>query len=60
MGGKIILFYERDDILYPVVLTEEQDNAIQAIMLSIFDEENKLKVCFDMPQGKIVNLADTL
>lgn len=54
MKDGVALMYIKDGVLYPVVLTEEQNEILQ-ITARLF---NPLKVMLDQPQGKAVNLLD--
>ena len=52
MKDGVVLMYCKDGVLYPVALTEEQNNMLQ-ITASLF---SPLKVVKDKPQGQAVNL----
>ncbi len=54
MKDGIVLFYCKDDILYPVALTAEQQQILE-MTSSLF---SPLKVVQDRPQGKAVNLME--
>jgi hypothetical protein len=54
MKDGVVLMYMKDGILYPVALTEDQNFTLQ-FTARLF---NPLKVVFDEPQGKAVNLVD--
>lgn len=58
MEDGIVIFYSKNDVLYPVALTEEQSEAFQLLQSIIF--QNKLRVIFDKPQGTIKNLLKEL
>jgi hypothetical protein len=47
-----VLMYMKDNVLYPVAMSEEQWTMLQ-MTANIFAP---LKVVFDKPQGKAVNL----
>jgi len=54
MKDGVVLMYCKDGVLFPVSLTEEQNNMLQmtATLLS------PLKVISDRPQGTAVNLTE--
>ena len=52
MKDQPVLFYCIDGILYPVALTEEQQQTFEFTVRLLAP----LKVIFDKPQGKAVNL----
>lgn len=53
MKDGVVLFYCKDETLYPIGLTEEQHELLQ-ITARLFAP---LKVAFERPQGKVVNLT---
>jgi hypothetical protein len=53
MKDAIVLMYMKDGVLYPVAMTEDQNNMLQ-VTARLF---SPLKVVFDKPQGKAVNLV---
>ncbi|WP_209121543.1 hypothetical protein [Alkalihalobacillus sp. BA299] len=55
MNNKVVLMYVMNDQIYPIALTEEQDQILQ-MTASLFAP---LKVV-DKPQGKAVNLVEEL
>ena len=57
MEDRIVLFYVKDEILYPVQLTKEQSAMVQLALGAIFNEENELNVRIDLPQGKMEVVA---
>lgn len=52
MKDGVVLMYCKDGVLYPVALTNEQNEMLQ--MSSMLFQP--LKVVFDKPQGQSVNL----
>jgi hypothetical protein len=49
----VVLMYVKDDVLYPVAMTQEQYDILQ-FTAKLFEP---LKI-IDQPQGKVVNLLD--
>ncbi|MEF3309497.1 hypothetical protein PV433_11390 [Paenibacillus sp. GYB004] len=54
MKDQPVLFYCKDGVLYPVALTEEQQNLFVLTVTLL----SPLTVVFDQPQGSAVNLLD--
>ncbi|KAB2372778.1 MULTISPECIES: hypothetical protein [unclassified Bacillus (in: firmicutes)] len=52
--GRVIRMYCKDGMLYPVALTNEQNEMLQ--MSSMLFQV--LKVVFDKPQGQAINLME--
>lgn len=53
MKDQPVLFYCKDDVLYPVALTEEQCQMFE-MTIRLF---SPLKVMMDKPQGNAINLV---
>ncbi|WP_180233155.1 hypothetical protein [Bacillus thuringiensis] len=54
MKDGVVLMYCKDGVLYPVALTNEQNEMLQ--MSSMLFQP--LKVFFDKPQGQAINLLE--
>ncbi|MEN3130823.1 hypothetical protein [Bacillus albus] len=54
MKDQVVLMYCKGGVLYPVALTNEQNEMLQMTM-SIF---SPLKVITDKPQGQAINLLE--
>ncbi|WP_176542227.1 hypothetical protein [Bacillus sp. AFS075034] len=54
MKDGVVLMYCKDGVLYPVALTNEQNEMLQ--MTSMLFQP--LKVVFDKPQGQAINLLE--
>ncbi|WP_180228237.1 hypothetical protein [Bacillus thuringiensis] len=54
MKDGVVLMYCKDGVLYPVALTNEQNEMLQ--MTSMLFQP--LKVVFDKPQGQAINLME--
>ncbi|MGU3373229.1 hypothetical protein [Bacillus mycoides] len=54
MKGGVVLMYCKDGVLYPVAVTNEQNEMLQMSSM-IFQA---LKVVFDKPQGQAINLME--
>jgi hypothetical protein len=54
MKDGIVIFYCKDSVLYPVALTEEQQQTLEFVTSLL----SPIKVMFDKPQGKALNLLD--
>ncbi|PEW60465.1 hypothetical protein CN448_30850 [Bacillus cereus] len=54
MKDGVILMYCKDGVLYPVVLTSEQNEMLQFSSMMF----QPLKVVFDKPQGQAINLME--
>lgn len=54
MKDGVILMYCKDGVLYPIALTNEQNEMLQ--MSSMLFQP--LKVVFDKPQGQAINLME--
>ncbi|MDA2525869.1 hypothetical protein PDQ24_28970 [Bacillus cereus] len=52
MKDGVVLMYCKDGVLYPVALTNEQNEMLQMSAMLF----QPLKVVFDKPQGQAVNL----
>lgn len=52
MKDGVILMYVKDGVIYPVAMTESEWTVLQLLAKSV----EPLKVVFDQPQGKAVNL----
>ncbi|AFQ20043.1 hypothetical protein P9149_01950 [Bacillus thuringiensis] len=52
MKDGVILMYCKDGVLYPVALTNDQNEMLQLSSMMF----QPLKVVFDKPQGQAVNL----
>jgi hypothetical protein len=52
MKDGVVLMYMKDDVLYPVALSESQFEMLQ-LTSKIFEP---LQVVFSKPQGEVVNL----
>lgn len=53
MKDGLVLFYMKDDILYPVMMTKEQVDTFEMIQMLL---PQPIRVAFDKPQGKAENL----
>jgi len=56
MKDGLVLFYVKDDEIYPVALTKEQDEVFEMIRGLI---PGALRVCSDKPQGNAINLLES-
>lgn len=54
MKDGVVLMYIKDRILYPVALTEEQNDVLQFTAMLF----NSMKVLVDQPIGQAINLAE--
>ncbi|UTQ79997.1 hypothetical protein BC1_00045 [Bacillus phage BC-1] len=54
MKDGVVLMYCKDGVLYPVALTNEQNEMLQ-FSAQLFQP---LKVVFDKPQGQAINLLE--
>ncbi|MEB9422715.1 hypothetical protein P4I85_15095 [Bacillus cereus] len=54
MKDGVILMYCKDGVLYPVALTNEQNEMLQMSAMMF----QPLKVVFDKPQGQAINLME--
>lgn len=54
MKDGVILMYCKDGVLYPVALTNEQNEMLQFSSMMF----QPLKVVFDKPQGQAINLME--
>ncbi|WP_198174703.1 hypothetical protein [Bacillus tropicus] len=54
MKDGVVLMYCKDGVLYPVALTNEQNEMLQFSSMLF----QSLKVVFDRPQGKAINLTE--
>lgn len=54
MKDGVVLMYMKEGVLYPVVLTEEQNETLQ-FTAQLF---SPLRVVTDRPQGQAINLAE--
>jgi len=54
MKDGVVLMYCKDGVLYPVALTNEQNEMLQ-LSAQLFQP---LKVVFDKPQGQAINLLE--
>ncbi|PEA91974.1 hypothetical protein [Bacillus thuringiensis] len=54
MKDVVVLMYCKDGVLYPVALTNEQNEMLQ-FSAQLFQP---LKVVFDKPQGQAINLLE--
>lgn len=54
MKDQVVLMYCKDGVLYPVALTNEQNEMLQ-ISARLF---SPLKVIFDKQQGQAINLLE--
>ncbi|HDR6318357.1 TPA: hypothetical protein QCU53_005211 [Bacillus thuringiensis] len=52
MEDGVVLMYCKDGVLYPVALTNEQNEMLQMSAMLF----QPLKVIFDKPQGQAINL----
>ncbi|WP_180235729.1 hypothetical protein [Bacillus toyonensis] len=52
MEDGVVLMYCKDGVLYPVALTNEQNEMLQMSAMLF----QPLKVVFDKPQGQAINL----
>lgn len=55
MEDGLVLFYIKDEILYPVVLTKEQKEVFEMFQHLV---PQPIRVMFKHPQGEVVNLLD--
>jgi hypothetical protein len=51
----VVLMYCKDNVLYPVTLTQEEYDILQQTAAILF---SPLKVVMDRPQGNVVNLME--
>jgi hypothetical protein len=58
MENGLVLFYSKDDVLYPVALTQEQSEAFQLLQPILFG--GKIHVIFDKPQCTVRDLLKEL
>lgn len=54
MKDGVVLMYCKDGVLYPVALTNEQNEMLQFSSMMF----QPLKVVFDKPQGQAINLME--
>ncbi|PEA85660.1 hypothetical protein [Bacillus thuringiensis] len=54
MKDGVVLMYCKDGVLYPVALTNEQNEMLQLSSMLF----QLLKVIFDKPQGQAINLLE--
>lgn len=54
MKDGLVLFYMKDDTLYPVIFTQEQVDTFEIIQGLI---PQPIRVVWDKPQGKVENLC---
>lgn len=54
MKDGVVLMYCKDGVLYPVALTNEQNEMLQFSSMMF----QPLKVVFDKPQGRAINLME--
>jgi len=57
MKDGLIVMYMKNDVLYPVGMSEEEFKMLQFLGNAIFPEG--VKVGFDKPQSTAINLAET-
>lgn len=53
MKDGLVLMYMKDEVLYPVAMTESQFNMLQFLGKTL----EPIKIVFDQPQGSAVNLT---
>lgn len=53
MKDGLVLFYMKDDTLYPVMMSQEQVDTFEMIQMLL---PQPIKVAWDQPQGKADNL----
>ncbi|MDA1553037.1 hypothetical protein [Bacillus cereus group sp. TH243-3LC] len=54
MKDGVVLMYCKDGVLYPVALTNDQNEMLQLSSMMF----QPLKVVFDKPQGQAINLME--
>ena len=53
VNEKVVLMFVRNDVMYPVAMTESQLELLQLLVKPL----EPIRVLSDSPQGSIVNLA---